>query len=68
MFRFRRMVDDVAGRSLASLLPCSALRRGLRAGLKTAQIIFDWFNCIEITQVETEAGRFRWPTELVACD
>lgn len=25
--------------------------------------IFDWFDCVETTEVETEAGKFRWSTE-----
>ena len=30
--------------------------------------IFDWFDCIETTVVETEAGKFRWSTESVKRD
>ena len=30
--------------------------------------IFDWFDCLEETTVNTEAGRRRWTTESVARD
>ncbi|MFV0435815.1 MAG: transposase, partial [Desulfopila sp.] len=30
--------------------------------------ILDWFDCIETTQVQTAAGRYRWSTESVARD
>lgn len=72
--RFRRMVDDVeAGLGAeAPGKPAALLRleKGLRGWLadRSTQDIFDWFDCIETTQVETEAGRFRWSTESVARD
>ena len=30
--------------------------------------IFDWFDCIETTEVKTEAGKFRWSTESIRRD
>ena len=30
--------------------------------------IFDWFDCIETTEVRTEAGKFRWSTESIRRD
>jgi len=31
-------------------------------------IAFDWFDCIETTEVRTEAGKFRWSTESIRRD
>ena len=72
--RFRRMVDDVKAGLGAEVpgKPAALLRleKGLKGWLadRSTQDIFDWFDCIETTQVETEAGRFRWSTESVARD
>ena len=72
--RFRRMVDDVS-ESLGVIRPGvtkeqlrleKALGDWLR-GRSTVDI-FDWFDCIETTEVRTEAGKFRWSTESIRRD
>ena len=35
---------------------------------RSVQDIFDWFDCVQTTTVDTPAGRFRWSTESVARD
>jgi len=68
------MVDDVS-ESLGVIRPDmtkeqlrleKALGDWLR-GRSTVDI-FDWFGCIETTEVRTEAGRFRWSTESIRRD
>lgn len=34
----------------------------------SVQDIFDWFDCIQTTTVETPAGHYRWSTESVSRD
>ena len=72
--KFRRMVDDVS-ESLGVVRPDmtkeqlrleKALGDWLR-GRSTVDI-FDWFDCIETTEVKTEAGKFRWSTESIRRD
>ena len=72
--RFRRMVDDVSeslgvirpGMTKEQLRLEKALGDWLR-GRSTVDI-FDWFDCIETTEVKTEAGKFRWSTESIRRD
>lgn len=72
--KFRRMLDDVS-ESLGVVRPNmtkeqlrleKALADWLR-GRSTVDI-FDWFDCIETTEVKTEAGKFRWSTESIRRD
>ena len=72
--RFRRMVDDaMAGigepRNGATKERLK-LEKSLKGwvGARSTQDIFDWFDCIETTEVRTEAGKFRWSTESIRRD
>ena len=72
--KFRRMVDDVSeslgvsgpDKTKEQLRLEKALGDWLR-GRSTVDI-FDWFDCIETTEVKTEAGKFRWSTESIRRD
>ena len=46
------------------------LEKSLKAWIKGRSVvdIFDWFDCVETTEVETEAGKFRWSTESIRRD
>ena len=35
---------------------------------QSTQDIFAWFDCVETTEVQTEAGKFRWSTESIRRD
>lgn len=72
--KFRRMVDDVSeslgviksGMTKEQLRLEKSLGDWLR-GRSTVDI-FDWFDCVETTEVNTEAGKFRWSTESIRRD
>lgn len=72
--KFRRMVNDVE-ESLGVARPGVTkeqlrLEKGLAEWIRgrSSVDIFDWFDCIETTEVKTEAGRFRWSTESIRRD
>ena len=46
------------------------LEKSLKSWIKGHSMvdIFDWFDCIETTEVKTEAGKFRWTTESIKRD
>lgn len=72
--RFRRMVDDVLnglgeprdGMTKEQL----KLEKSLKGWIdgRSTQDVFDWFDCVETTEVQTEAGKFRWSTESIRRD
>ena len=74
MSRFRRMVDDIMeglgkprdGVTKERLKLEKSLKGWLKA--RSTQDIFDWFDCVETTEVQTEAGKFRWSTESIRRD
>ena len=68
------MVDDVA-ESLRVARPEATkeqlrLEKALGDWLRDRSTvdIFDWFDCIETTEVKTEAGKYRWSTESIRRD
>ena len=74
MSRFRRMVDGIMeglgeprdGATRDRLKLEKSLKGWIKA--RSTQDIFDWFDCVETTEVQTEAGKFRWSTESIRRD
>lgn len=72
--RFRKKVgemENALGREREGITQDRLkLEKNLKEWLKARSTldIFDWFDCIETTQVATEAARFRWSTESVRRD
>jgi len=74
MGRFRRMADEAAeglgvpreGATCGQL----KLEKSLKGWLdeRSTQDIFDWFDCVETTHIQTEAAHQRWSTESVRRD
>ena len=71
---FRRMLEEAAeglgnprdGATGDRLKLEKNLKNWLAA--RSTQDLFDWYDCVETTQVRTEAGRYRWSTESVRRD
>jgi hypothetical protein len=72
--RFRRMLDEAAAGLGEPREDTTGERLKLEKNLKnwlaarSTQDLFDWYDCVETTQVRSEAGRYRWSTESVRRD
>ena len=69
-----RMLDDVLDGLGEPRDGMTKERQKLEKSLKgwidgrSTQDIFDWFDCVETTEVRTDAGKFRWSTESIRRD
>ena len=70
----RKKIDDIE-ESLGQDRPemtkeLMKLEKSLKNWIKGCSTvdIFDWFDCIETTEIKTESGKFRWTTESIKRD